>query len=124
MTSAPAVPAQPSPSVRQSGAVLSAAGLLCWPSMPPDCRQPRPVESSTEMRARPRAAGASAMAGWVTYLTDSADEAVVLATSRPAGLFEHEVVLKGVLIRAEGPCGSALLKRMMMADDRGPGDTT
>jgi hypothetical protein len=38
-------------------------------------------------------AEASAMAGWAVYLTESADEAVVLATSRPAGLFEHDVVL-------------------------------
>jgi hypothetical protein len=41
MTSAPAVPAQPRPSVRQSAPVSSVGGLLRWSSIPPDCRQPR-----------------------------------------------------------------------------------
>ncbi|WP_410790637.1 DUF4020 domain-containing protein [Kribbella sp. C-35] len=37
---------------------------------------------------------ASAMACWAVYLTDSADDAVILATSRPARLVEHDVVLE------------------------------
>jgi hypothetical protein len=37
---------------------------------------------------------ASAIAGWAVHLTETVDEAVSLATSRPAGLFEHDVLLR------------------------------